>query len=76
MVSQPNSLSEGETVVVPRTNVTIEEGNKKLTLLKSAPTIGDLVRNLNALGVTVPELMDIINAIHRMGAIQASLEVV
>lgn len=75
-VSQPNPLSNGETVVVPRTSVTIEEGNKKLTVLKSAPTIGDLVRNLNALGVTVPELMDIINAIHRMGAIQASLEVI
>jgi flagellar P-ring protein precursor FlgI len=74
-VSQPNPMSEGQTVVVPRTSVTVEEGNKKLTLIKSSPTIGDLVNNLNKLGVTVPELMDIINAIHRMGAIQASLEV-
>lgn len=75
-ISQPNPLSDGQTVLIPRTSVTVEEGNKKMTLLRSSPTIGDLVRNLNALGVSVPELMDIINAIHRMGAVQANFEVI
>lgn len=75
-ISQPEAFSEGVTVAVPRTTLAVEEGNKKMGILGQAPTIGDLVRNLNALGVTVPELMDIITAIQRTGAVQAQLEVI
>lgn len=75
-VSQPGPFSDGVTAVVPRTSLMVEEGNKKMGILGQAPTIGDLVRNLNALGVTVPELMDIITAIQRTGAVQAQLEII
>lgn len=75
-VSQPEAFSDGVTAIVPRTTLMVEEGNKKMGILRRSPTIGDLVRNLNALGVTVPELMDIITAVQRTGAVQALLEII
>ncbi len=76
-VSQPNPLSEGgETVVVPRTEVTVDEGgDQKLAILSPAPTLQELVSGLNALGIGPRDMITILQTIKSAGALQADLEV-
>lgn len=76
-VSQPPPFSEtGVTVVVPETEIGIQEEDDRLVLLESAATIGEVVRALNALGVTPRDLIAIFQAIKAAGALQADLEII
>jgi flagellar P-ring protein FlgI len=50
-VSQPNPLAEGDTVVVPRTRVEVEEDGGNMVLLEEGVSLQELVAGLNALGV-------------------------
>ena len=75
-VSQPNPFGLGETVVVPRTEIEIQEdANRRLAVVPSNVTLQDLVRSLNALGVGPREMIQILQAIKAAGALQAELEV-
>lgn len=75
-VSQPNPLSKGETKVVPRTELKVQEEQKRLSLLPPGNTIGDVVRGLNLLGVTPRDLISILQAIKAAGALQAELVII
>jgi NADPH-dependent curcumin reductase CurA len=71
-VGQPKA---GETVVVPRTNVEVEDqSSRRLALLQGGVTLQDLVSSLNALGVGPREIMTILQTIKAAGALQAELE--
>jgi flagellar P-ring protein FlgI len=75
-VSQPQAFSNrGRTVVTPDTNLSVQEQKSRLSLVEEGVSIGDLVRGLNALGVTSRDLIDILQAIRQAGALQADLEV-
>jgi len=76
-VSQPQPFAEaGETVVVPRTQIEIDDdAEKKLTVLPQQVTLQELVNGLNALGVGPRDLISILQAIKAAGALQAELEV-
>jgi len=75
-VSQPNPLSDGETVVVPRTQVEVDDqGDRRMVLLDGGVTLKELVDGLNALGVGPRDMIAIIQAIKAAGALQADLEV-
>jgi flagellar P-ring protein precursor FlgI len=74
-VSQPAPFSGGETVVVPDTTLSVEEGARQnLVLLQSGVSLGDLVAGLNALGVTPQDLIAILQAVRTAGALEADLE--
>ncbi len=73
-VSQPEPFSEGTTVVVPRTDIYVTEDNNKLLLVPEGVTIGDVVRALNAIGVTPRDLISVIVALKEAGALQADLK--
>lgn len=75
-VSQPLPFSPGVTTVVPQTGVTVEEGGKRLILLKSGISIGELVSAMNAIGVSARDLVIILQSIKRAGALYADLEVI
>jgi len=75
-VSQPLPFSEGETVVVPETELSIKEENSRLFLVDAGVNIGELVRALNALGVSPRDLIAIFQAIKAAGALQARLEII
>ena len=76
-VSQPAPLSSGgETKVVPRTQMKVEEEARRLVLLSEGATIGDVVRALNTLGVTPRDLIGILQAIKAAGALQAELVII
>ncbi len=74
-VSQPNPLSNGETVVVPRSAVKVDTGDgNKLALVKEGVTLRELVDGLNALGVGPRDLISILQAIKAAGALQADID--
>ncbi len=76
-VSQPAPLSNtGETKVVPRTSLKVNEGEGGLALVREGANIGDVVRALNALGVTPRDLIGIMQSIKAAGALQAELVVI
>jgi flagellar P-ring protein precursor FlgI len=73
-VSQPGPLSNGKTVVVPRTQIQIDDQHdKKLGILEGSVTLRDLVASLNALGVGPRDLISILQSIKAAGALQADL---
>jgi flagellar P-ring protein precursor FlgI len=76
-VSQPQPFSRtGETKVVPRTSLQVNEGTGSLAMLRQGATIGEVVRALNALGVTPRDLIGIMQAIKAAGALHAELVVI
>ncbi len=76
-VSQPLPFSRsGRTVVTPDSEVIVEEGRKPLFLVESGVSIGEVVRALNALGVSPRDLISIFQALKAAGALQADLEII
>ncbi|OGT99536.1 MAG: flagellar biosynthesis protein FlgA [Geobacteraceae bacterium GWB2_52_12] len=76
-VSQPAPFSQtGETKVVPRTDLKVEEENRRLLVLQEGASIGDVVRALNMLGVTPRDLISILQAVKSAGALQAELSII
>ena len=76
-VSQPNPFSEqGETVVVPRTDIQVDEdGQKRITVVEEGVTLQELVSGLNSLGVGPRDVISILQSIKAAGALQAELEI-
>ncbi len=75
-VSQPLPFADaGETVVVPETEIEVEEDNVQLQVVNSGVTLQELVEGLNALGVGPRDLILILHAVKAAGAIQAQVEV-
>ena len=75
-VSQPQPFGNGSTVVVPRTDIAVDEQNgRKLGVVAAGVTLQELVNGLNALGVGPRDLISILQAIKAAGALQAELNV-
>ncbi len=76
VVSQPGAFSNGQTVVVDRTSIQIDDQkDRKLGILTGSATLRDLVGSLNALGVSPRDLISILQSIKAAGALQADLQV-
>ena len=70
---QPAPFSEGQTAVLPRTQVTATETGGRFNLLRQQATVGDLAAVLNMLGVRPRDLISILQDIQASGALQAQL---
>lgn len=75
-VSQPLPFSDGQTRVTPDTDLVVKEGQNPLYVVNSGVSIGDVVRALNALGVSPRDLIAIFQALKAAGALQAKLEII
>ena len=73
-VSQPLPFSEGRTRRVQNDQVEAFEEESNLALVEGPVTIDELVRGLNAIGVTPRDLVSILQAIKAAGALSAELE--
>lgn len=76
-VSQPGPFAPAgaETVVVPRTNISVNENSQaRLAMLERGATLRDVVAGLNALGVGPRDLITILQNIKAAGALQADIE--
>lgn len=73
---QPNPFSPGQTVVVPRTQVDIEqEPGIGLAEVDAGASLSEVVAALNALGVAPHDMIDILKSIRAAGALHAEFVV-
>jgi len=74
--SQPAPFSGGDTVVLPDSQVSIdEERGREIRIVAGSASLADLVNGLNALGVSPRDMISILQAIRAAGALQADIEV-
>lgn len=73
-VSQPAPFGEGQTVVVPDSDIDIREQGGALQVVEGAD-LTDVVNALNALGATPLDLMAILEALKAAGSLRAELEI-
>jgi flagellar P-ring protein FlgI len=73
-VSQPAPFSQGETTVVPRTDVDVVEEDRPIFEIEETATVADLAQALNALGVAPRDLGVIFQQLRDAGALHAELE--
>jgi flagellar P-ring protein precursor FlgI len=75
-VTQPLPFARGRTEVTQETDIVVKEGKKPLFLVESGVSIGEVVKALNALGVSPRDLIAIFQALKAAGALQAELEII
>ena len=64
-----------QTVVVPRTNIQVDEqADRRIAVLPAGVSLQELVNSLNALGVGPRDMISILQAIKTAGALQAEIE--
>jgi flagellar P-ring protein precursor FlgI len=76
LVSQPNPLSQGQTVQAEKNDITIRQEPGSLIQLPAGTKLADVVKALNSLGATPQDLLAILQAIKSAGALNAELEVI
>jgi flagellar P-ring protein precursor FlgI len=76
VVSQPNALSQGQTVVTEKTDISITQQGGSLVQMPAGTKLADVVKALNALGATPQDLLAILQAMRSAGALQAEIEVI
>ncbi len=75
-VAQPLPFANGQTTVVPRSEVFVnDDPDAKLAIVPEAVTLKQLVDGLNALGIGPRDMISILQAIKASGALQAEIEV-
>jgi flagellar P-ring protein precursor FlgI len=75
-VSQPEPFSQGETVGVEQARITAEEEEGSLAHLKASATVENVVESLNTLGATPRDIITILQAIDKAGALQGELVII
>jgi flagellar P-ring protein precursor FlgI len=76
VISQPNALSQGQTVVAQKSDIQIKNEPGNIVQMQASPQLADVVRALNTLGATPQDLLAILQAIKSAGALNAELEVI
>ena len=72
LVVQPNPFADGQTVVIPRTDASIEEDpGTGLAMVEESVSLPEVVAGLNALGVSARDMIDILKSIKAAGALHA-----
>jgi len=75
-VSQPGPLSGGNTVVVPASDITVEQQANRMFLFKGGVSLGEIVRGVNQVGTAPGDLVAILEALRAAGALRADLIVI
>jgi flagellar P-ring protein precursor FlgI len=73
VASQPAPFSDGETVVLPRSQIQATETGGRYNTLPATTTVGDLANALNLLGVTPQDMISVFQSIEAEGSLQATL---
>ncbi len=76
VISQPNPLGQGQTVATQKTDINIKKDEGQLVELKAGTNLADVVKALNAVGVTPQDLLVILQAMKAAGSLRAELEII
>ncbi len=76
-VSQPEPFSDGQTVVVARSQIEItQQGSGRMFVFNAGVSLDDLVRAVNQVGAAPGDLVAILEALKEVGALRAELVVI
>lgn len=74
-VSQPEPFSQGQTAVVPRSGVAVEQDRNAMFQWPDGASLEMIVNTINSLGATPDDVMSILQALERAGALNAEFVV-
>ncbi len=76
LVVQPNPFTDGQAIVIPRTEAEIqEEPGTGLAEVDGGTSLSEVIAGLNALGVSPRDMIDILKSIKAAGALHADFVV-
>ena len=75
-VSQPNQFGQGNTVVVPDSELQVEQDANRMFVFDPGPTLSEIVQAVNAVGAAPGDLAAILEALKQAGALKADLVVI
>jgi flagellar P-ring protein precursor FlgI len=76
IVSQPGPFSQGKSLVVEDTEVSVDVPENRLLALRESANVSDVARALNALGVNPRDTIAIFQALKEAGALRAELKII
>ncbi|WP_290872465.1 flagellar basal body P-ring protein FlgI, partial [Aquabacterium sp.] len=76
VISQPNPLSQGQTVATEKTDIKINQDPGSLIQMPAGTKLTEVVKALNTLGANPQDLVAILQAMKTAGALQAELEII
>lgn len=76
LVSQPNPLSNGDTVIIPVTEIEVTEETNRMFKFAPGADLDDIVRAINQVGAAPGDLVAILEALKQAGALHARLIVI
>ncbi len=71
-VSQPGAFSDGNTAVVPRSDIRIAEDSGAF-MIKPGTSLGEIVNAVNSVGASPSDLIAVLDALKQAGALKAEL---
>lgn len=75
-VSQPDALSAGQTVVTPKSQVSVKEENNHMFVFNPGVSLDEIVKAVNGVGAAPSDLVAILEALKSAGALRAELMVI
>ncbi len=75
-VSQPAPLSGGQTVVVPQSDISVNQENNHMFVFNPGVTLDEIVKAVNGVGAGPSDLVAILEALKSAGALRAELIVI
>lgn len=75
-VSQPAPFSEGQTTVVPDSQIEVKQDGSRMFLFPAGVSLDDIVRAVNQVGAAPGDLVAILEALKQAGALRAELLVI
>ena len=76
VISQPNALAGGSTVVAQRSQIELNQGGGALQVVRGGASLADVIKGLNTLGANPQDLLSILQAMKAVGALRAELEII
>ena len=75
-VSQPEPFSEGETVVVPESEVEVTQDQNRMFVFSPGVNLQEIVAAVNEVGAAPGDLMAILEALKEAGALRAQIVII
>lgn len=75
-VSQPAPLSRGRTVVTQAAQIDVKKEPGKVIMVKGGASLAEVVKAMNAIGVSPQDLLSILQALKAAGSLHAELEII
>jgi flagellar P-ring protein FlgI len=72
-VSQPGPLSQGQTVVTPRSTIDVKQADAHMFVFQAGVNLDEIVRAVNQVGAAPGDLVAILEALQQAGALRAEL---